>query len=123
MSETVLVGSNHKLEPFPKLQDLLVRREEIFAGILAMQERGKVLGGVLLTTCNRVEILLDGELGGRPVAAELLGSDLATVELRGGDAVAHLLRVATGIHSQVPDKNWLCLSYRLTRKLGKSCIE
>lgn len=101
MSETILAGSNHKLEPLPRLQKLVARREEIFADILAMQERGRVRGGVLLTTCNRVEILLDGAEQDRPIATELLGSGLKTLELRGRDAVTHLLGVATGLHSMV----------------------
>ena len=59
MSETILAGSNHKLEPLPRLQKLVARREEILADILAMQEQGRVRGGVLLTTCNRVEFMLE----------------------------------------------------------------
>lgn len=101
MSETILVGSNHTLEPLDRLQDLVVRREAILGSVLAMQGQGRVRGGVLLTTCNRLEILLDGVEGDRPIARELLGTGLKTLELRGRDAVSHLLAVATGLHSMV----------------------
>ena len=102
MTEIVLIGSNYEVEPFAALQDLVRRREEILSRIVELRESNRIRGAVLLTTCNRFEVLFDGDpFANDPAGVEELFGDVATVELRGRAAIAHVLRVATGIRSLV----------------------
>jgi glutamyl-tRNA reductase len=93
------VGISHRHAP-------LELRERLYLADGHAVELAKELGAVVLSTCNRTEIYLEG--GDAEVArAELerhsgleLEGVLATWD--GGEAVEHLFRVAAGLDSLVP---------------------
>lgn len=100
MSPVRLVGSDHSLTQPSRLQQLSAAAEEIQTRLLELRANGVIAGSLLLATCNRFEVLMEPVPGiAGPSAAELLGTDLPLRDLRDGEAVEHLLGVATGLHS------------------------
>ena len=104
MKAILLVGSDFRLVPLGRLEQLSSRREVIQARLLEWRAHGLVRGAVLVATCNRFEVLL--ELADRPLPdlrQELLGvgADFPLHEHADGEALEHLLGVTTGMHSLV----------------------
>jgi glutamyl-tRNA reductase len=104
------VGVSHKNAP-------LELRERLYLADGHALELARELQGVVLSTCNRTEVYLDG---GDPEAvrhelerrSELdLGGVLAAWQ--GGDAVEHLFRVAAGLDSLVPGESEILGQVRL----------
>ncbi len=110
MSRILLTGLNHERAPVEIREALAFSDKEKLAFLQTIRANGLVLGAVLLSTCNRVELYSEVEettsgaligaiseaaLPGHPVAAELF------YVLEGKKAVAHLFRVASGLDSMV----------------------
>lgn len=104
------VGVSHRHAP-------LELRERLYLADGHAVELAKELGAVVLSTCNRTEVYLEG---GDPavVRAELerhsgveLEDVLATWE--GGEVVEHLFRVAAGLDSLVPGESQILGQVRL----------
>ncbi len=125
MVRLTLIGIDHQEVAPSRLEVLSSESERIRARLVDLREQGAVRGAVLLSTCNRVEAVLDVAEGvsaegvGAEGASDRLAEDRYLAELllegRTRDAegelplhvladragVAHMLRVATGLESMV----------------------
>jgi len=100
MSSLALVGLSHHVAP-------VELRERVTLDLPAAAGLARSLGdAVCLSTCNRTELYVVGEDGGRAAAAltEIAGEPLEGVLYRLHDdaAATHLFRVAAGLDSLVP---------------------
>jgi glutamyl-tRNA reductase len=98
----VLAGSDHQLVAPTRLQALAARGSGIQARLCELRQRGAIAGGFLLSTCNRIEVVLETAPDApADLARTALGGDpeLPLRELAGEAAVEHLLAVACGLHS------------------------
>ncbi|MHC4076948.1 MAG: glutamyl-tRNA reductase [Planctomycetota bacterium] len=96
-----VLGSNHRLIAPSRLQAAVARREEILSQMLSLHAEGTIRGGVLLSTCNRLELILDAktDIGERELFEGLRGIPMH--RLHGEEAVRYLLRVGSGLESMV----------------------
>lgn len=88
------------------LERLTLRSEAIQARLLEMSEVGSIQGALLLSTCNRVEALveLDDDVSDEFIdnlVPELLGDDVPVHTFADGQAVDMLLGVTAGLNSMV----------------------
>jgi glutamyl-tRNA reductase len=109
----ILVGSNHKSAPVELRERMAVEPDQLRPALERLLEQEGVREGMILSTCNRVEVLvLSGEGEGRGVEAvhRFLESErgISDAELRrhtyhyaGNEAVQHLFRVACGLDSMI----------------------
>jgi glutamyl-tRNA reductase len=108
------VGGTHRTVPLPLRERLAFSAEQAADALRRFRDRFPGREGVLLSTCNRVELYAAGESDAAPPAREQLVSFLA--ECRGIDAgllvpvlagesdeavVRHLFSVASGLDSMV----------------------
>jgi glutamyl-tRNA reductase len=112
MSQIVIVGLNHRTAPVEVRERLAFPADTIRHALRAAVEPEGVSEGVILSTCNRVEVCLlaeDARLGAE-AAERFLSSfhGMPPGELRpclyrhaGDDAVRHLFRVAGSLDSMV----------------------
>jgi glutamyl-tRNA reductase len=104
----ILLGINHKTAPIELRERVAVPRESLAVTGLSLVEIEGVSEALILSTCNRVEILAVAEPGA-DLAGFLhrhLGLDEAELrphlyEYRDRDAVRHLFRVAASLDSMV----------------------
>lgn len=103
-----VTGSSHRLCPPSRLQTWSGQAEQIFARLLDLQQRGVIQGAVLLSTCNRIELLIDADptqsgRGRLPTLVELADGDceLPSHSFEDAEALRYLLRVACGLESLV----------------------
>ncbi|HVT44111.1 MAG TPA: glutamyl-tRNA reductase [Thermoanaerobaculia bacterium] len=107
----VLIGVNHKTAPVEVRERVSVSERES-ADILALVRGGEgVSGATILSTCNRVEILVSASHDDvvEPLVALLssrAGLSAAEIErhlyvLRHADVIRHLFRVAAGLDSMI----------------------
>ncbi|MBI5851681.1 MAG: hypothetical protein HZB39_11750 [Planctomycetes bacterium] len=108
MSRFLLAGSDHELVPPSRLTEISSQSARIQTRLLELRKHDAIHGALLLSTCNRVEVLveLDARLDAEPdagFARELLGcgSSFPIRELEDADAIEHFLGVAIGLHSMV----------------------
>ncbi len=109
MTRLTLIGSDFSRVPPSQLRALSQDSERIRTRLVELRASGRILGGFLLSTCNRVEVLLDlpaehdSLVSPDDVARTVLGDvgDLPLRQLHGQDCVRHLLSVATGLESMV----------------------
>ena len=112
MTSIVVVGLSHRTSPVSLLERLSIAEEELPKALHQLVSYEHVLEGVVLSTCNRVEVsaVVSRFHGGaqdlrnflgefRHVAPEDLSDHLYTYHDDG--AVRHLFRVAAGIDSMV----------------------
>ena len=112
MLEIVLLGMNHKTAPVELRECLAFSREETHTALKTFQESSVISEIVLISTCNRVEILLTTD--DKPKAIDTVKmflhgfKDLPTSEFEnalyvhaGDDAVRHIFRVAASLDSMV----------------------
>jgi len=108
----ILVGCNHRSAPVAFRERLAFAPGEIPRAIDALREPGQIDEAVILSTCNRVEVLIrvdtsesaveaiKGFLGAaRNVSREQI--DRHTYHFSGRDSVRHLFRVAAGLDSMI----------------------
>lgn len=108
----VVVGLNHKTSPVGLLERVAIPRDSLVKALHQLSTYERVVEGVVLSTCNRVEVYANVTKfhGGaqdlrnflseaRHVAPEDFSDDLYTYHDEG--AVGHLFRVAAGIDSMV----------------------
>ena len=108
----ILVGCNHRSAPVAFRERLAFTPGEIPRAIDALRESGQIDEAVILSTCNRVEVLVrvddsdsaveavKGLLGAaRDVSREQI--DQYTYHFIGRDAVRHLFRVGAGLDSMI----------------------
>ena len=105
----VLVGVNHKTAPIDLREKVAIGRDELAEATRALASMPGVLECMIVSTCNRVELLaaVDGE---QVDPAEFLFEQFAVNPAllrpylyvhRGRDAVRHLFRVASSLDSMV----------------------
>ncbi len=101
-----LVGASHHTAPVELRERLAFPDDQIPMGLRALLTDADE--AFILSTCNRTEVYLVGE--GAPASAALLATlrdlpeedfNTRVYEMREGDAVRHLLRVASGLDSMV----------------------
>ncbi|HEV2135270.1 MAG TPA: glutamyl-tRNA reductase [Terracidiphilus sp.] len=108
-SNLVLVGVNHKTAPLEVREKVAIGRDDLLEATRGLAAMPGVLECMIVSTCNRVELLaaVDGE---RVDPAEFLFEQFAVApallrphlyEHRGRDAVRHLFRVASSLDSMV----------------------
>jgi glutamyl-tRNA reductase len=112
MSSIVIVGLNHRTAPVEIRERLAFPADTIGHALRGLVERGEIVEGVILSTCNRVEVcVLAGEsYKGAAAIKEFLSAyhGIATDELngylyhhQGEEAVKHLFRVSSSLDSMV----------------------
>jgi glutamyl-tRNA reductase len=112
MSSIVLVGLNHRTAPVQVREQLAFGREGLPAALMCFAQRFPGSEAAILSTCNRVEILVASE-GDHPDAADVIGF-LSTVrnlpeaefaphlyQHKDAEACRHMFRVASGLDSMV----------------------
>ncbi|HEX2241008.1 MAG TPA: glutamyl-tRNA reductase, partial [Actinomycetota bacterium] len=108
----LLVGINHKTAPVALLEKLAIAQADLTKALHQLASYEHVLEGVILSTCNRVEVYADvsrfhgGSLDLRNFLAEfrhLAPEDFVDHLYTYHDdaALRHLFRVASGIDSMV----------------------
>jgi glutamyl-tRNA reductase len=110
LSELALVGLNHKLAPVEVRERLAFPEGEVAPFLEPLIQRSSLLGAVLLSTCNRVELYVDAPQGTpfEKIPAAILGARGLPEEFeryfyvhRGDEALRHLFRVACGLDSMI----------------------
>jgi glutamyl-tRNA reductase len=109
MTRLTLIGSDFSRVPPSRLRALSQDSERIRTRLVELRASGRILGGFLLSTCNRVEVLLDlpeahdSSVSPDDVARTVFGEvgDVPLRQLHGQDCVRHMLSVATGLESMV----------------------
>ncbi len=112
MIEIVLLGLNHKTAPVELRECLAFSKEETDTALKTFQESPVISEVVLISTCNRVEILLATD--DKPNAVDTVKmflhefKNLPTSEFEkalyihvGNDAIRHVFRVASSLDSMV----------------------
>ncbi len=110
--EIIILGLNHKSAPLGIREKVAFPEQEIGEPLRAIRDLPGVQEGLILSTCNRVEVLVlvdDREEGTREVKGFLSRyHQVEAAELephlylyRGGEAVRHLFRVAASLDSMV----------------------
>lgn len=107
----VLIGLNHKTAPVDVRERMSVQERELESELLRLREIPGVDGVVVVSTCNRVEIVCSvrgDDAAGQVVArqAERAGMERSELErhlyiLREADVVRHLCRVTAGLDSMI----------------------
>ena len=132
----LLTGVSHKTAPV-EVRECLAFREESLPGALgALKAREGVSEAVILSTCNRVEIVLTTEDSADPQAivdaflAEQKAVSPPTIEphiyrRQGRDAIHHLFRVAASLDSMVVGEpqilGQLKTAYNAAKSSGALC--
>src|SRR5215469_8732457 len=109
MSQFVLIGVNHKTAPIELRERIAISRDDLPEATRALAAMPGVGECMIVSTCNRVEILATVESSGTDVASFLynhFGIDRGVLgphiyEHRDQDAIRHLFRVAASLDSMV----------------------
>jgi len=100
-----MLGVSYRDVPIRRLADLEGRADEVWATLGDMVKRRQgPHGALVLSTCNRFEVYVDGDVAvARRLLTPLLGDVLTVVE--GEEAIRHLFSVASGLDSMVAGEN------------------
>ncbi len=109
MSQLVLIGVNHKTAPIELRERIAISRDELPEATRALAAQPGVSECMIVSTCNRVEMLAAVESPDTDITAFLnshFGIDRALLaphiyEHRDQEAVRHLFRVAASLDSMV----------------------
>lgn len=112
MLDIVLLGLNHKTAPVELRECLAISKDETAVALKAFQELSSIREVMLLSTCNRVEVLMVAEDRSNAVdAVKVFLSELKHLPVsefektlyihEGSDAVRHVFRVAASLDSMV----------------------
>ena len=112
MSDIVLLGLNHKTAPVELRECLAISKDETYIALKAFLELSSIREVMLLSTCNRVEVLMVVHDKTNAVdAVKLFLSELKHLPVsgfekslyihEGDDAVRHIFRVAASLDSMV----------------------
>lgn len=108
------LGINHKTAPVALRERVTFAPDDHHQALVSLMAQPSVLGGVILSTCNRTEIYLSVTLHGdrdiqqacirwlcdyHHLSIEDINANLYWYQ--GSDAVAHLMRVASGLDSLI----------------------
>ncbi len=112
MLEIVLLGLNHKTAPVELRECLAFSKDETYTALKSLQESPDIREVLLVSTCNRVEVLMATENQSKAVnvvkscLAEFRKLPVSEFENalyihNGDDAVRHIFRVASSLDSMV----------------------
>jgi len=112
MTEILLIGMNHKTAPVALRECIALTGGVQAEALKSLARRPEVSEVMVISTCNRVEVLLVTDESDRAadavrqfLAAESRAPDAdlaaALYELRGGEAVRHVFRVASSLDSMM----------------------
>lgn len=106
-----LIGLNHKTAPLEIREKLSFDEQNCVSGLRSLVDGACVFEGLILSTCNRVEILLEGKSDSAfshvvdfLAASKDLSPEIFTPHLyhfSNEDAVRHLFRVASSLDSMI----------------------
>jgi glutamyl-tRNA reductase len=111
--EIVIVGLNHRSAPIEVRESVAFDHSYIRDGLSRLRAYPPILEGVILSTCNRVEVVAAADDGGSAFSAisDFLDEQKAqrhagplddhVYAYRGAEAVRHLFRVAASLDSMV----------------------
>lgn len=126
----LLTGLSHHTAAVDRREAFAIPAEELPRALARLLAWPGVRDGLILSTCNRVEILLEAEdaaFDPAPVLAELYQRDMSAAAsgfycYRGADAVRHLFRVGASLDSQVIGEPQILgqikAAYRASRAAG-----
>ncbi len=108
----VLLGLNHKTAPVELRENLAFSKDETSAALKAFKESPAISEAILISTCNRVELLMATEDKSNAMdAVKLLLAEFKKIPVTefenalyihdGDDAVRHIFRVASSLDSMV----------------------
>jgi glutamyl-tRNA reductase len=107
----ILVGVNHRTAPVQVRERLSISDNRLAEAVGELRTHGGVAGAALLSTCNRVEVVVSASSEDVTSSivewlAERAGAERTELEnhlyvLRHGDVVKHLFRVAAGLDSMI----------------------
>ena len=108
----VLVGMNHRTAPVEVRERLNIHESRLREAVADLVQREGILEGMILSTCNRVEVAVAAQDGiaPDPILREFLSEvqhcDLSDYEKylywrRQQDAVRHIFRVAASLDSMI----------------------
>ncbi len=104
MSELFLVGLSHHSAPIAVREQVALSGEALKAALTGLRSRPDVREAMVISTCNRVEVLVHAE-GPEPARGFFLDrasdADGHLYERSGEEAVRHLFRVAASLDSMV----------------------
>jgi glutamyl-tRNA reductase len=108
----ILAGINHRTAPVELRERMKISESRLAAALSDLASREGIIEGLILCTCNRVEVIANANLACDPEAvirrflADYHRCDLAPYEmhlywLRNQAAVQHLFRVASSLDSMI----------------------
>ena len=90
------------MAPPSLLERLSSRSEKIQARLLELSEQGSISGALLVSTCNRLEVLVElADSAAEIDEVDLLGTEVPLRSCSDEQAVDMLLAVTSGLHSMV----------------------
>ena len=112
MLDIVLLGLNHKTAPVALRECLAFSEDEISAALKALQESPTISEAMLISTCNRVEVLMaTSDTSNAADTVKIFFSEFKNLPVsefekslyihEGDDAVRHVFRVASSLDSMV----------------------
>ena len=112
MTDIVLIGLNHKTAPVDLRECIAFSSDEAHEALGILKSHPALDEVLLLSTCNRVEVLMTAENGAAAVAAvQAFFGDFKQVPVdrhagafyvhRGDDAIRHVFRVAASLDSMI----------------------
>ncbi len=113
LKEIFIVGLNHRSAPIEVRESVAFERVQMIEGLERLHAVSTVRESVILSTCNRVEVVAVAPeapraietvktfLGEQRLPADKSGLDEHLYSYRGTDAVRHLFRVAASLDSMV----------------------
>ncbi len=124
-----LLGVNHNSAPIDVRERLAIPQERLAEATRSLVHYPGVREGLILSTCNRVELLTEHESASdlRGFLSHYFAVEPATLnphlyEYRDGDAVRHLFRVASSLDSMVVGEPQILgqvkESYSIAREVG-----
>jgi glutamyl-tRNA reductase len=108
----VLAGINHRTAPIEVREQIAFRSEDLAQALHQLQEQPGLREGLILSTCNRVEITatLEDSANAAPIFCNFLSSTHKMTEaairphlyvLEEAEAIRHLFRVAASLDSMI----------------------
>jgi glutamyl-tRNA reductase len=113
----LLIGLNHRTAPVEVREQLAFSREGVATALILFRNQFPRTEAAIVSTCNRVELLVSSDGDRRPTAADVVAflaqaRDIPVnqfrshlYELSGEQACRHFFRVASGLDSMVLGEN------------------
>ncbi len=101
MTEIALLGCDHHAVAPSRLATVTDRLSMLATSLAEARQHGRIAGALVLSTCNRFELVVEADADAAAFCHEVIAADLPWTELQGAEAVTRLLRIATGLESMV----------------------